>query len=309
MNINWIPYLILSLLVVSCRPSSQEETAPEQQASEQYVARDFTPEGGFTAGIEGPAVDAAGNIYVVNFGEQGTIGKVTPEGESSLFVTLPEGSVGNGIRINEQGVLFVADYPQHNVLRIDPETKEISVFAHDSNMNQPNDLAMAADGTLFASDPNWKESTGNLWRIDTDGSVHLLEADMGTTNGIEVSPDGSRLYVNESIQRTVWVYELSPEGEISDKRLLIEFPDFGMDGMRCDVAGNLYITRHGKGTVAVVSPAGKLLREITMKGKKPSNIAFGGPDGRQCYVTLQDRGCLETFTVEYPGRAWYMRQR
>ena len=60
-------------------------------------------------------------------------------------------------------------------------------------------------------------STGQIWRVDTDGTVTLLEADMGTTNGIEVSPDENVLYVNESAQRNVWAYDLSPEGDIGQQ--------------------------------------------------------------------------------------------
>ena len=77
-----------------------------------------------------------------------------------------------------------------------------------------------------------------------------------------------------------------------------------MDGMRCDIEGNLYITRYGKGTVAKLSPEGKLLLEIQMKGKKPSNITFGGKDGKNAYITLQDRGYIETFRVEKAGRSF-----
>ena len=293
--------IMLLILLTACGNPQKE---PESETL--YTASDFTLEGEFTSGIEGPATDSKGYTYVVNFGEQGTIGRVSPEGKSELFVHLPEGSIGNGIRINQAGDLFIADYTQHNVLKIDPATKTINVYAHDSTMNQPNDLAISKNGTLYASDPNWKESTGNLWRMNTDGSTHLLESDMGTTNGIEVSPDETRLYVNESIQRKVWVYDLSADGEISNKRLLHEFPDFGMDGMRCDAKGNLFITRHGKGTVAVLSPKGELLEEVVLKGKKPSNISFGGPDGRTCYITLQDRGSLETFRAANPGRSWNM---
>lgn len=79
-----------------------------------------------------------------------------------------------------------------------------------------------------------------------------------------------------------------------------------MDGMRTDIAGNLYITRHGKGTVVKLSPEGKILKEITVMGKTPSNIAFGGKDGRTAFVTLQDNGNIESFRVEDPGRAWKM---
>ena len=182
------------------------------------------------------------------------------------------------------------------------------MYAHSDSMNQPNDLAIRSDNMLFASDPNWSESTGNLWRIDPSGEVIRLESDMGTTNGVEVSFDEKILYVNESVQRKVWAYDLSASGDISNKRLLIEFPDFGMDGMRCDNQGNLYITRHGKGTVAIISPKGKLIKEIQLTGEKPTNIAFGGADGKTCYVTLADRGCFETFQADFPGRAWIMLQ-
>ena len=137
----------------------------------------------------------------------------------------------------------------------------------------------------------------------------LLETGMGTTNGLEVSPDEWTLYVNETVQRNIWAYDLSPRGEISNKRLLIQFPDFGMDGMRCDMAGNLYVTRWGKGVIAKVSPQGEVLMEIGLAGAKCTNIAFGGPDGCTAYVTGADRGNVETFRVDQPGREWQLAQR
>ncbi len=275
---------------------------------EIFVAQEFTPVNGFTSGIEGPACDADGNLYAVNYARQHTIGKVTPDGTQSIFVELSDGSIGNGIRFNSNGFMFIADYTNHNVLKVDMDTQEISVYAHEPTMNQPNDLAIGANDILYASDPNWAESTGQIWRVDTDGTVTLLETDMGTTNGIEVSPDENILYVNESAQRNIWAYDLSPEGEISNKRLLIQFPDFNMDGMRCDVEGNLYVTRHGKGTVAKLSPAGDVLLEVALTGKLCSNIAFGGPDGRTCYVTMADRGNVEVFRADIPGRSWQLFQ-
>ena len=275
---------------------------------ELFVSQEFTPVNGFTSGIEGPACDAVGNLYAVNYERQHTIGKVTPDGTASVFVELPTGSIGNGIRFNSEGFMFIADYTNHNVLKVDMDTRNITVHAHEPTMNQPNDLAIGANDILYASDPNWGASTGQIWRIDTDGEVTLLEANMGTTNGIEVSPDEKVLYVNESVQRNIWAYDLSPEGEVSNKRLLIQFPDFNMDGMRCDVEGNLYVTRHGKGTVAKLSPAGEVLLEVQLTGKLCSNIAFGGPDGRTCYVTMADRGNVEAFRADLSGRSWQLFQ-
>lgn len=288
--------------------SSEGDALASSDTAALYQSTTLTDPNTFTSGIEGPAVDEAGQLYVVNYDTSGTIGVVNAAGNASLFVTLPEGSTGNGIRFDQRGTMYVADYKQHNVLSVDMETHQISVFAHEETMNQPNDLAITKSGILFASDPAWADSTGMLWRVDTDGKISLLEENMGTTNGVEVSPEEDLLYVNESIQRKVWVYDLSSAGDISNKRLLLEFDDFGMDGMRCDTEGNLYITRHGKGTVVKVSPAGEVVREIQLTGKLPSNIAFGGDDGRTAYVTLQDRGCVETFRVEQPGREWGLRQ-
>ena len=253
---------------------------------------DFTEENTFTDGIEGPATDHDGNIYAVNFGEQGTVGITTPSGTSSVFVKLPNGSIGNGIRFGEKNQMFVADYTNHNVLEIDLISKAIHVFAHEPEANQPNDIAIAPNKTLYASDPNWSDNTGNVWKVTKEKGFELLESGMGTTNGIEVSPSGHRLYVNESVQRKIWIYNITKNGSIEKKRELISFEDFGLDGMRCDQKGNLYVCRFGKGTIAVLSPLGELLREIHLKGKKPTNITFSN-DYLKCYVTLADRGCIE----------------
>jgi sugar lactone lactonase YvrE len=274
-----------------------------------YTSSVFTPPGGFTAGIEGPAVDTDGNLYAVNFAREGTIGRVTPQGECSVFVELPPGSTGNGIRFDSQGRMLVADYTGHNILTVDMLTRKSGVLAHEARMHQPNDITISSGDIVFASDPDWKTGTGRMWRIDPQGRITLLETGMGTTNGIEVGPDESILYVNESVQRRIWAYDLSPHGEVSNKHLLIEFPDFGLDGMRCDVEGCLYVTRYGKGTIAKLSPRGEVLHEIGLAGEKPSNLAFGGPDGRRVYATLADRGNVETFEVDSPGREWALSHK
>ena len=267
-----------------------------------FVATPFTPEHSFTSGVEGPATDKAGNVYAVSYQRTDTIGRVTPEGKAELWVTMPSGSLGNGIRFTPEGRMFVADYKGHNILEIDPATRKFSVFAKVPTPNQPNDIALGPDGTLWASDPAWKEGTGQVWRIDRDAKVTNVATGMSTTNGIEVSPNGKFLYVNESGSRKIWRFRIGKDKSLSDKTLLIEFPGFGMDGMRADVKGNLYVTRHGKGTVAIVSSKGKLLREVSVLGKNPTNITFGGPDGKTCYVTEVEYGRLISFRAKYKGR-------
>ncbi|KZN65330.1 SMP-30/gluconolactonase/LRE family protein [Pseudoalteromonas luteoviolacea] len=268
-----------------------------------YEAQDWIEDGVFTEGVEGPVVDKNGVLYAVNFAKQGTIGKVTAKGSASLFVHLPQGSIGNGLRFDNAGNMYVADYMGHNILRITPD-KQVSVFAHEPAMNQPNDLAISDDGTLFASDPNWQDGNGQLWRIDKNGNVVRLKAGMGTTNGIEVSPNNSVLYVNESVQKRIWAFPIKHNGEIGEPSLFYQFDNHGLDGMRTDVHGNLYVARYGAGEVAIISPNGELLRTVKLKGQYPTNIAFGGEHGQQVFVTMQKRGAIETFMTEFAGRAF-----
>jgi gluconolactonase len=271
-------------------------------AQDLFQASDFTAENLFSNNIEGPAFDKRGNLYVVNFQKDGTIGLVKPDGQAELFLTLPEGSTANAIQFDSNGQMYLADFTGHNVLKVDMKTKVVSVYAHNADFNQPNDICINKKDQLFASDPNWKRSTGKLWRIDKGGKIKLLTAEMGTTNGIELSPDEKILYVNESVQRKVWAFDVDKNGDISNKRLFAEFPDFGFDGMKCDRSGNLYITRHGKGTVAILSPQGKVIREVQLKGKACSNLVFGGANGKEVFVTLQDRKGMEKFTSDTAGK-------
>ena len=289
-------YLLSFLLPASLAACAQEPL---------YTAKDLTAENMFSTNIEGPNFDKAGNLYVVNFVKDGTVGKIsTKDGSGEVFVTLPEGSVANSIQFTSGGDMLLADFKGHNVLKVDMSTRAISVYAHSDRFNQPNDICINREDQVFASDPDWKNGTGQLWRVDRDGKATLLAENMGTTNGITLSPDEKTLYVNESVQRKVWKFDVDAEGNISNKRLFAEFPDFGFDGMKCDKAGNLYLTRYGKGTIVVLSPEGKQLREIALKGKSCSNLVFGGKDGKTVFVTLQDRKCMEMFRVEIAGKGF-----
>lgn len=289
---NKLTALLGIVILIACTPSKY------------FTATDLTPENSFSGNCEGPNVDKAGNLYVVNYQKDGTVGMITPDGRASVFVELPEGSTANAIRFDSRGDMLLADFSGHNLLKINPATKKVSVYCHDDRFNQPNDLCITKGDVVFASDPKWKDGTGQIWRIMPDGKAMLAAGNLGTTNGIELSPDEQTLYVNESVQLNVWAFDVSLTGELSNKRLFHHFEDHGMDGMKCDKQGNLYVTRYGKGVVAVLSPQGKLLREIPLKGKKTSNIAFGGPDGKTAYVTLQDRKCVETFRNKVAGKGW-----
>lgn len=281
---------------------------------ELFQSRQMTPAGEYTFGIEGPAVDRDGNLFVVNIGKSGTIGQLAVgTSNSRKFIDLPEGSVGNSIRFARDGTMFVADYRKHTIFQIRKGELAPVVWFHSDQMNQPNDMTIANDGTIYASDPNWKDRSGRIWRIavSADGSVRgqIMTASraMGTTNGIDLSPDGNTLYVGESGSGQIWSYKLSG-GELTGARLVRTFEPDTIDGIRTDVSGRLLIARIRKGTIAVIRPDGVVEQEVPLRGKDPTNLAFGGDDGRTVFVTQRQGGFIEAFRTDQEGREHCMQK-
>ena len=141
---------ILATAIVSCTNTINPTKTFDRSL---FIARDHTAENLFSTNIEGPAVDKDGELFVVNYQQDGTIGLVKTDGTVDLFVTLPEGSIGNSIQFNAAGNMLVADFTKHNVLEVDAKTKAVSVYCHDDRLNQPNDICINKKGIVFASDP------------------------------------------------------------------------------------------------------------------------------------------------------------
>jgi sugar lactone lactonase YvrE len=273
-----------------------------------FEARQLTPAGEYAFGIEGPAVDADGNLYVVNHLRPGTIGKVAAGAtRSQSFAELPAGSVGVSIRFGPDRRMYLADYKKHIIFVFEPGATTASVYLQSDRFNQPNDMTIARDGTIYASDPDWRGRSGQVWRIvrgaggAPQGAVMAVARKLTTTNGIDLSPDEKTLYVAESATNEIWAYRLDG-GTLSAPRRVKKFPDFEIDGIRTDIDGRIYVARILKGTIALLTPDGKTVREIALQGKEPTNLAFGGPDGKTVYVTQRQGGFIETFRVDRPGR-------
>ncbi len=281
---------------------------PAIAAPKLFESTQITPSGEYTFGIEGPAVDRDGNLYVVNLGKPGTIGRLAPNAAASqLFTELPEGSIGNAIRIDASGTMFVADYKKHNIFAIATGTTEPRLLYHADDMSQPNDITLARDGTIYASDPNWKARSGRIWRIakGPDGSLQgaamTAPRAMGTANGIDLSPDGRTLYVGESNSGEVWSYAI--EGKtLARPKLIRTFEPNTIDGLRTDVSGRLFVARILKGAIAVLAPDGRVLKDIVLKAREPTNLAFGGSDGKTVFVTQRQGGFVESFRTDIEGR-------
>ena len=140
-------------LILSCSPKNNKTIEEDSFVLE---TRDLVRVANGSSGMEGPAVKD-GILYFVNAGKNGNIGRIDlSSGEFTILIdSLPNGSIGNGIRFNKAGDMFVADYTNHNVLKVDPISGDVSVYAHEENMNQPNDLAISSNG--FAQRDNLRQ--------------------------------------------------------------------------------------------------------------------------------------------------------
>jgi sugar lactone lactonase YvrE len=283
--------------------------------AEDYTTTAVTPAGSFTDGIEGPACDAQGNLYAVSFEREGTIGKMTPDGKTTLWATVPNGGRVNGLRLDSEGKLVGADYINHIVHRIDPATARFGPnLAGDwkgPQFYQPNDVGITADDTIYFTDPNWsdKQGRGRLFRIDPPPrrKTVLIEEGLLGPNGVTLSPDDRRVYVGQSRGGNVLVYDRGADGSLTNKRVFFDFASNGIpanaipDGIRCDTQGRLFVTMVNASRVLIVTPEGKLAGIIKTIGSKPANITFCGPDGRTVYITEKEHGRIEKARVRYGG--------
>jgi signal peptidase len=305
-------------------------------AEELFVSKPFTPPQEYTTHIEGPAVNAAGDLFVANLkipgagNDGGSIGRVKSGATTSeLFLRrLPSQdgiqSVGNGIRFDQQGRMYVADFKNHMIHVFDagPTKVRRDYFVARPNIHgrpvfdQPNDLAIARDGTLYASDP--KGATGRIWKItraaDGTGTGKPMTSTrtMGRTNGLDLSPDNKTLYVSESkvhdTPASVWAYRIDGTTLTADPvavRVFIEGGD--VDGLRVDTDGRIFVARPEVGQVVILVPPGAVGAApppVATQGNNPTNLTFGGADGRDVFVTQADPAKLfiERFRTDRPGR-------
>src|SRR5690606_16352725 len=217
--------------------------------------------------------------------------------------TLREGGA-NGLFTEADGSVLLADSGNRLIARFNAADKSRVTLAEsfeDKRFNSPNDVVARGDGTVFFTDPPYGLKDGDespakeqpvhgIYRIDADGSVHLLDDSLSRPNGIAFSPDGNTLYVaNSDEQRPIWMaYTLDATGHVVDKPQVADASDLARDGGRglpdgLAVSTDGLVFATGPGGVLVFAADGTRLGRIET-GSAVANAAFGD-DGRTLYMT------------------------
>lgn len=207
-----------------------------------------------------------------------------------------ENSGSNGIAVDGVGHLVTANHGAHGLVRINPQTGLRTTLVNQYNgayFNSPNDLAIAADGTIYFTDPAWQRQPGatgqgnvtGVYRMAPNGAVTLIDGTLKNPNGISLSPAGDRLYVAHEGE-TVMMYPIV--NGVVGNRVPFATGESGGDGMVVDCKGNLYVTEHGNKQVRVYSPQGQYIATIKVDANI-TNVAFGGSDRRTLYITGQKK--------------------
>ena len=247
--------------------------------------------------IEKRAADGKLSVFLKPSGFTGTdplqVGKEVNNGHKTVRLI---GS--NGITLDPQGRVVFCAQGDRSVVRIEGNGRRTVLADHyeGKRLNGPNDLVYKSDGALYFTDPSSgfpkgaddpkKELPFEGLFLLKDGHLQVLDKEFTHPNGIAFAPGEKQLYVNDTVKRTVVIFDVLPDDTITNKRLLIEMHGSDLpgkpDGMKVDVRGNVYCT--GPGGVWVISPAGQHLGTIKAPGVI-TNLAFGGTDAKTLYMT------------------------
>ena len=164
--------------------------------------------------------------------------------------------------------------------------------------NRFNDGKVDREGRFWVGsmDDREKEASGTLYRIDAGLGCTAMDGGYRVTNGPAFSPSGDLMYENDSARRVTYVFDVQPDGRVSNRRPFVQFGenDGHPDGMTVDSEGCLWIAFWDGWCIRRFSAEGKLLQTIEMPVARPTSCAFGGPDLDRLYVTSASRDLDET---------------
>ncbi|MDA0807054.1 MAG: SMP-30/gluconolactonase/LRE family protein [Planctomycetota bacterium] len=290
---------------------------------------------------EGPAAAADGTVYFSDIANNRIMKFDSVTGTTCVFRE-PSGRA-NGLLFDPQGRLLACEGNEfgdndgnRRITRTDLASGEVEVLTDNfegKKYNAPNDIAACSNGRIFFTDPCYGDRAtmeldhDSVYRIDVDGSVSkvITQPEIQRPNGIALSPDEKTLYLVDSCpivggNRKIWKFDLSPEGEVSNQQVVIDFaPGRGGDGMAVAQNGDLYIAAgisrargpHETTTVPpgiwIVSPDGDVKGRIPIPEDVLTNVTFGGDDLQTLFIAAGKT--LFSIRVKTPGFVVHRRNQ
>jgi gluconolactonase len=211
---------------------------------------------------------------------------------------------GNGMVYDAGGNLLVCEHSTSSLVREWPDGTRETIASHfrGKELNSPNDVVTRSDGTIYFSDPWYGRMPGfgvererelgfqGVYKLSPAGGDPELvvgEDEFEMPNGLCFSPDESLLYINDTPNALIRVYDVNADGTIANGRLFHDNIGSGVieegipDGMKCDERGNIWVT--GPGGVWVINTAGEHIGVIEVP-ENVGNIAWGGDGWRTLYM-------------------------
>ena len=212
---------------------------------------------------------------------------------TGAVVYITPSSNANGLTYDLRGRLLLAQSGLRRVARRDSSGNMVSLAAlfGGKKLNSPNDIAVKSDGAIFFTDPPFNVPAGQqreltfsgIYRISPSGALQLLDSTLNEPNGICFSPDERKLYVDNSSQRIIYVWDIVHDSLIVNKRVFSSVGPRGYaDGMKMDAAGNLFCA--GDLGIWVFGPDGTVLDTILVPGQT-TNCNWGDADRKTLYIT------------------------
>lgn len=259
--------------------------------------------------LEGPLLDGRGNLYVTDI-PHGRIFRIEADGQWKLIVEYA--GEPNGLKWLQDGVLLIADYV-NGLMQLDLQTGEIQPFLRRRNSESfkgLNDLTYDSQGNLYFTDQGQTglhDPTGRVYRLSRHGKLDTLLNNVPSPNGLVLSPDEKVLYVAATRGNEIWRTPIMPDGGVAKVgRFFMSHGPMGPDGLAMDVEGCLLIANPGLGCVWRVNGQGAPTHVWTSPtGHAVTNLAFGGKDNRQVFVTESESGQVLTFEAPAAGAPVY----
>jgi sugar lactone lactonase YvrE len=247
---------------------------------------------------EGPIWDASKGCLFFSDIPANKMRKYTESKGAELFRE-PSGK-SNGLTLDKQGRLIACEHANRRVSRTEKDGTVVTIADkyNGKKLNSPNDVVVKSDGSIYFTDPPYGLTAefGNLgeqelpfqgvYRLSADGkTLILLVDDFNKPNGLAFSPDESLLYIDDTDEAHVRVFDVKPDGTITNGRVFVELKgteEGAVDGMKIDSEGNAYVT--GPGGISIFDPSGNKLGRIDLP-EVAANIAWGDKDWKTLYIT------------------------